>query len=749
MTDTRAAPYTLSTALPGYAWMLENGVVRLEGPLSRPGARRRALTLPLSGLPGSLRAALQADGGAPSRPFAVGRRVVQIIVTQPGAGVLLHVTRLHRWEHRVSTYLNWLEEGINALPEAFVLYDADDRLLIANPQYGELYPTIAHILRAGITFSEITKTALQRGQFRYGDDADGWLKRRLEFHQRGEGFFEQHLDNGRWIQLSERRTRSGGVTSIRADITLLKEREEALRKAKQHAERTSESMARFLAMFSHEVSNGLNGLAGLAQTLALDAESPSQQANTQLMLQSTKRLTTVLSDLLDYLKNEAVGVAIRLRATAPRDLLDTLKAELEPRAAQRGIVLKTVVSGKVPRWVDIDPGRVLQVLANLTGNALKYTESGGIITVRISADGQRLRFAVRDRGAGIAPEDVGRLFEYFSQTSSQKPAGTGIGLAICKQLVTAMGGHIGVDTRPGQGSTFWFTVPLREGSPVSVHADTLIPQADAALRVGVVDDDPLNLTVAHALLIRSGHEAVVLDDTQDIVRAVRDRNLDVLLLDLMMPNVSGFDLAARLRAQADPVFSRLIVIALTGNIISDNLLACKKVGIDAVLQKPLYIEQLRYALAWAASFDRGARKQDPFVFSPMVLTAVDGGDGDGVEPALKQLEQDIGRTRFRQSVRSARDLFAQAAGLNTEDPVSLRSYAHRVAGTASQMGFHHLSDHARAVEALLASTRGTAAHNDDMHRRLENLRSAAADSLPVLEQAMRGGAGPLSRRGRG
>src|SRR5690606_29179244 len=103
------------------------------------------------------------------------------------------------------------------------------------------------------------------------------------------------------------------------------------------------------------------------------------------------------------------------------------------------------------------------------------------------------------------------------------------------------------------------------------------------------------------------------------------------------------------------------------------------------------------------------------------------------EPALKQLEQDIGRTRFRQSVRSARDLFAQAAGLNTEDPASLRSYAHRVAGTASQMGFHHLSDHARAVEALLASTRGTAAHNDDMHRRLENLRSAAADSLPVLE----------------
>ncbi|MER1967558.1 ATP-binding protein [Castellaniella sp. GW247-6E4] len=738
MTDTRAAPYTLSTAFPTYAWTLENGVVRLEGPLSRPVARRRALDLPLPGLPESLRVALQSDGGAPSRPFAVGRRVVQIIVTQPGAGVLLHVTRLHRWEHRVTTYLNWLEEGINALSEAFVLYDADDRLLIANPQYAELYPTIADVLRVGVTFSEITETALRRGQFRYGEDADAWLNRRLEFHRRGEGFFEQHLDNGRWIQLSERRTRSGGVTSIRADITLLKEREEALSSAKQHAERTSESMARFLAMFSHEVSNGLNGLAGLAQTLALDAESPSQRTNTQLMLQSTKRLTTVLSDLLDYLKNEAVGVAIRLRATAPRDLLDTLKAELEPRATQGRVLLKGFISKQVPEWVEIDPGRVLQVLVNLTGNALKYTESGGAIAVRITTQGRRLHFEVRDQGAGIEPEDVGRLFEYFSQTSAQKPASSGIGLAICKQLVTAMGGDIGVDTEPGRGSTFWFNVPLHVGAPAPAHGEKPVARADAALRVGVVDDDPLNLTVAHALLVRSGYEAMVLDDAQDIVRAVKDRGLDVLLLDLMMPKASGFEIAARLRAQADPVFSRLIVIALTGNIISDNLSACKTAGIDAVLQKPLYIEQLQYALTWAASFDRTARAQAPFVFSPIVLTAVDDSGRGHAESALRQLEQDIGGTRFRQSVRSARDLFAQAARLASDDLAALRGYAHRVAGTASQMGFHRLSDHARTVEALLASSSGPDAQGEDMHRELDKLRSAAADSLPVLEQAMRG-----------
>lgn len=737
MQPTLSANQTEPDTFQVYAWTLSNDAFELAGPLSRPTPRRRTLNLSAAALPDALANALQSGPGSASQTIHVGPRTVQIIVTGPGSGILIHLTRLRQREARAAAYLNWLEEGINALPEAFVLYDADDRLLIANPQYAELYPTIADILRPGVTFPEIAKTALERGQFRYGDDPDAWLTRRLDFHAKAEGFFEQHLDDGRWIQLSERRTPSGGVTSIRADITLLKEREEALQKAKRRAEHTSESMARFLAMFSHELSNGLNGLAGLAQILALDAESPSRQANTRLMLQSTKRLTTVLSDLLDYLKNEAVGVAIRLGTTAPTDLLDTLKAELEPQARQRDVGLSWVVDDNVPAYVDIDSGRVLQVLANLTGNAIKYTEAGGAITVRVDTRGKRLHFTVRDQGIGISPQDVGRLFEYFSQTSNQKPGSTGIGLAICKQLVTAMGGDIGVSSQPGQGSTFWFDVPLR-ASPTAAppRVQSVGVKPGRHLRVGVVDDDPINLRVAYALLERSGYLPIILDDTQDIITIVRQQKLDVLLLDLMMPNESGFDIAARLRSQSDPAFTRLILIALTGNIVSDNLAACKKSGIDAVLQKPLFIEQLQYALNWASGFDRSARHHAPFVFSPLVLSTPDPAPIDDAMAVLTQLQHDIGPVRFAQGVGAARDLIRHATQATADSPDSLRQLSHRVAGSASQLGFAALASQARALEALLVPVPPDEIPQRKVQAGLERLREEAARCLPVLNKAL-------------
>jgi signal transduction histidine kinase/ActR/RegA family two-component response regulator/HPt (histidine-containing phosphotransfer) domain-containing protein len=742
MSSSRPKPHAASTAPRIYTWELSKEVVRFEGPLSRPASQRRELEMALSDLPEILQLALHRNRDAGNRSFPVGKRIVQIIATESHTGFLIHYTRLYHWENRLTTYLKWLEEGINALPEAFVLYDADDRLLIANPQYAELYPTVANLLHPGITFPEIAEAALKRGQFRYSESADEWLKKRIQFHDRGEGFFEQHLNDGRWIQLSERRTKSGGVTSIRADITLLKEREKALQKAKYDAERTSESMARFLAMLSHEVSNGLNGLAGLAQILALDVESPSQQTNTNLMLQSTKRLTNVLSDLLDYLKNEAMGVAIKHTATSPQNLLDILRAELEPQAERRSVSLNWVVSEPMPAYVNVDQGRILQILANLTGNALKYAEHGGVLTVRIMVESHWLRFEVQDRGAGIAPEDVKKLFEYFSQTDSTNATGTGIGLAICKQLVTAMAGEIGVDSKLGQGSTFWFTVPLQV---VTVKApegtEKLFSRTMAALRVGIVDDDPLNLQVAHALLVHSGHHAFILDRGQDIACVIKEQRLDVLLLDLMMPKESGFDIAARLRALPDAIFSRLIFIALTGNVIPNNLIECRKAGIDAVLQKPLFIEQLQYALTWAATFDRSAQNEEPFVFATLGLSTPDSSGKDDTMPVLKQLMRDIGSARFNESMRFARCLIEQALHIKADDPESLRKYAHRVTGTASQMGFLRLSEHARTLENLLTSSSTSGPDRNEADSQLQKLRMAAAESLPILDQAIQDSAG--------
>ena len=740
--DNNETPYS---APPVYSWRLIKCRLRLEGPISRPVPKRKVVEIALSELPHDLLAALQAEPTAASPPFRIGKRLVQIVNTGSDAGLLVHHTYKLRAEKRLKTYLNLLEEGIDALPEAFVLYDAQDRLLIANSQYAKLYPTIVDLLSPGVTFTEITKTAIERGQFQYDDSAEEWLNRRIAFHNRAEGFFEQHLDNGRWIQLSERRTNSGGITSIRADITLLKEREEALQRAKQQAERTSESLSRFLAMFSHEVSNGLNGLAGLAQILASETQTPTQKSNTDLMLQSTRRLTNVLSDLLDYLKNEAVGVAIRPCATSPQRILDTLKAELEPQAKNRNILLTWSVCKQVPSYVEVDTARILQVLANLAGNALKHASHTGEIAIRISTKDNQLLFEVKDDGIGIAPNKADELFDYFSQTNTKKSAGTGIGLAICKQLVIAMGGDIGVQSQQGQGSTFWFNVPLRiAAAPQMEQSGEQNDYENMPLRVGVIDDDPLNLKVAHALLTRCGQHAVIVENNEDIAEVIKTENLDILLLDLMMPKESGFEIAARIRAAPDNTFNRLIIIALTGNAIPDNLAACWETGIDAVLQKPLFIEQLHDALAWAASFDRTVSHAGPLVFAPLGLSTLSDTQDDATY-TLRQLVQDLGVERFHESVQSARELIKRAAHINADNYEALRKYAHRVSGTASQLGFQRLSDDAHILETLLTPSSTTKPSIDTVEEKLKNIRTSAAGSLSVLEQVIKDSSNQLQR----
>lgn len=631
--------------------------------------------------------------------------------------------------------MRWLEEGIDALPEAFVLYDADDRLLLANSQYAQLYPTIARLLRPGITFREIAVAAVEGGQFRVVGDSAEWLARRIAFHDRGEGFFEQHLNDGRWIQLSERRTRSGGVTSIRADITLLKQREEALREAMLHAESTSRSMARFLATFSHEVRNGLNGICGLAQLLALDAESVSQQGNAQLMLQSTRRLTVVLTDLLDYLKNEAIGVAVKMEPTDPRALLQTLRAELEPQAAQRQLPLHWEVAGAVPAWVNADGGRILQVLANLAGNAIKHAQQGEV-TIRLGLADGKLRFEVQDKGVGIAAEQLPNLFEYFGLAGAQQASSTGLGLAICRQLVVAMGGVIGVDSQPGQGSRFWFDLPLRP-VPAPAQPAAAAPASDAvtALRVGILDDDALNRTVAQALLLRLGHHAVVFEDGRDIARQLKNEALDVLLLDLMMPRESGFEIARRLRGDAGGAFSELILVALTGNVLPESMAACREAGIDAILQKPLFVDQLQHVLRWAAGQERRPAADALEVFAAAKVAEVVGSAALDAQALLARLAEDIGAVRFTQSVRSALRLFEQALAVPVSDAKLLRRVAHRVAGTAPQLGFGHLGDCARTIDTLLGSAPGRA-DAAMLEAQVHAMRQAARDSLKILDEQL-------------
>lgn len=722
---------------PTYRWHLLTGEfsVSLEGPLSRPSHAQRRVTVSLAGSPREVLTCFTTPDSHPRENTAqsvevtLGKRTFNVIRTTPTDGYLVDLSPILRRLASVRQYASLIEEGINALPEGYVLYDDDDRLLIANPQYSALYPTIADIVRPGVTFSEIVNTSIARGQMQLdGESRNDWIRRRLDFHRKGVGFFEQHLDDGRWLSVSERRTASGGITSVRSDITALKQREQELRLASEAAQTRSNSIMRFLAIFSHEVRNGLNGIVGLAQILAFNARADGEHSKSKLLLESTQRLSTVLSDLLEYLKSEATDFNVTLSDIDPHFLMEAISTQFASRALERGLALVIRIAPDVPAIVRGDPMRIQQVVANLVSNAIKYS-THGTVAVAVTCEGDHLRYAVTDEGIGIADSDVSGLFEFFSRSAPDNPLSTGLGLAISRKLVTAMGGEIGVQSRLGAGSRFWFDLPLiAVRTPTKSEPAVLPPGPARRLTVGVIDDDLLNRAVAEDLLRQMGHTPHVFADGGALLRHMVRHPLDAVLLDVMMPHETGQQIAGRIRATAGATYERLAILLVTGNVLSDTQVDVGMSGIDAVLPKPLLVEVLEAALQSAVSRRlQGLRGRAmttlpddlaPSLQATHAAQNVSGtaARGDTVaamttppwspvtdaEAQLERLRLAIGERRFDQSLRAADRLLSEtltAIEANALD--TLPDLAHRIAGNAATLGFTSLGDVARALENQL------------------------------------------------
>ncbi|MHC4958543.1 MAG: ATP-binding protein [Planctomycetota bacterium] len=387
------------------------------------------------------------------------------------------------------------------------------------------------------------------------------------------------------------------------DIPTLFERkdaEERLRDALERAEAASSAKSMFLANMSHEIRTPLTGLLGMADLLLRQELGPQQRRYVETIDQSGHALLGVLNDILDLSKIEAGMLAIRTAPCDPRKVLNEVADVLKARVAEKGLAMQIEIDDTVPSFVMADAMRLRQVLLNLAGNAVKFTETGGI-TLRAAWEAPgSLRVEVEDTGIGIDPADLPRLFEVFTQadaSDSRRHAGSGLGLSISRRLVELMGGELGADSELGAGSTFRFHVPAVSAQGEDPDdGEPVLPQLKFDANVLLVEDDKVTQYVVEQLLIEQGCRVETAANGREAVAAVIAGHFDLVFMDCQMPDMDGYEATARIR-QLEGAGRRTPIVAMTASVMDGTSVRCRTVGMDGFLGKPLDLKRLQSILA--------------------------------------------------------------------------------------------------------------------------------------------------------
>jgi|GEM_PF-946745 len=424
--------------------------------------------------------------------------------------------------------------------------------------------------------------------------------------------YEDHIvfnNNPRWLlstynRIMDLNGKIAGIQIISQDITDRKNSEQELIKAKEAAEGANAAKSQFLANMSHEIRTPMNGFMGMMQLLELTQLTEEQQELIKISKTTSDLLLSVINDILDYSKIEAGMMELEKVPLNIKTLLGDAVGLFEVSAIQKGIIIESFIERGVPDNVIGDPFRIRQILSNLIGNAVKYTQKGQIdvIVKKIGDfnDGNlKLEFIVRDTGIGIAADKIPLLFKSFSQvdnSNTRNYGGTGLGLVIAKRLAEKMEGDIGVQSKKGEGSSFFFSCMLekadveKEYIPLSVKTQ-VEDQQNKELRVLLVEDDAVSRMVVKRMAKGRNWNFEVAENGQEAVDIIQQRSFDIILMDVQMPCMDGYEATRIIRSMETLSNRHIPIIAMTAYALKGDRERCLEAGMDDYLSKPVNVQE--------------------------------------------------------------------------------------------------------------------------------------------------------------
>jgi CheY-like chemotaxis protein/nitrogen-specific signal transduction histidine kinase len=513
------------------------------------------------------------------------------------------------------------------------------------------------------------------------------------------------------------------------------------REMADRAEALSAAKSDFLANMTHEVRTPLNGILGMTG-LALETQLQSDQREyLELVKSSAEALLSLVNDVLDFSKYEVGKLGLDCVEFPLRELVRDVLRPLALRASASGLAFESTIDNRVPERLFGDPLRISQVLRNLAGNAIKFTNSGQVsVNVRVDSIERSkvtLQFSVVDTGIGIPPEKHRMIFEPFTQadgSTTRKYGGTGLGLSICSGLVELMSGRIWVESEPGQGSAFHFTVPLelaQANQPASPSAiEGFKPdRVKRKLRILVAEDNSVNQRLAARLLEREGHSVTIAGSGQEALESFErhQRELsqfDLIFMDVQMPDMDGLQATARIRDNERGSGHRVPIVAMTAQAAESDRLRCLESGMDAYITKPVHVPDLMRMIEIVVpqSVVPGGNSMNGNVTS----------DEFSVEAQLKQLDESLALSRVGGDVELLKEVvelflddypstFEKIKGaVASRDATALEHHAHSLKGSVSTFGAN------RAFEAAFSLEKQ--GRSGDL--------TGALDGLLQLEQAL-------------